>query len=239
MKIWSTKHNHQVIHLNRTGSNCYLVRNGSHFLMIDTGWAIQWEDREEVLNLTGVNSELLDALILTHAHYDHAGLAARIKRQYDAPVIAHRLEAPLLKKGRAQFPKGSLILTQWILKKLEYVPAINVGYRPVEPDILVDETLDLEDIGFNVRIIHTPGHSAGSISVIVDNEIALVGDAMFGVKADSIFPPIADDPRQMVTTWRKLLETGANLYLPGHGGEVSRHLLQSEWEKYQEIYQIQ
>jgi hydroxyacylglutathione hydrolase len=60
-------------------------------------------------------------------------------------------------------------------------------YTPADCDILVEERYDLNDLGFKGYIIHTPGHSPGSISVILENEIAIVGDTLFGVSENQYF----------------------------------------------------
>jgi glyoxylase-like metal-dependent hydrolase (beta-lactamase superfamily II) len=101
--------------------------------------------------------------------------------------------------------------------------------------LLTNET---NEFGFNAFVMHTPGHSPGSISVIIDNEIAIVGDAMFGVFRNSVFPPFADDLKQMVLSWGKLLETECTSFLPGHGTEKNRGLLQRQFEKYKARYKL-
>jgi hydroxyacylglutathione hydrolase len=85
-------------------------------------------------------------------------------------------------------------------------------------------------------LINTEGHSPGSISIIVDNEVAVAGDAMFGVFKNSIFPPYADNPAEMVKSWKKLLNTGCKIFLPGHGNEIKRERLKKEYEKYKSRY---
>jgi hypothetical protein len=55
------------------------------------------------------------------------------------------------------------------------------------------------------------------MSLIVDNEIALVGDVMFGVFNWSVFPPFADDVPTLEKSWGKLAKSGCKMYLPGHG----------------------
>jgi len=105
------------------------------------------------------------------------------------------------------------------------------GYQPFHPDILVQGNHDLYSFEIDIKIIETEGHSLDSISIIVDNEIAIVGDAMFGVFKNSIFPPYADDTVAMIKSWGKLLESKCNLFLPGHGKEVKRELLQKEYDK--------
>lgn len=81
-------------------------------------------------------------------------------------------------------------------------------------------------------LIHTPGHTAGSMSLIVDNEIALVGDAMFGVFNWSVFPSFADDILVFEKSWGKLAKTGCKMYLPGYGTGNSRELLLKQCNKY-------
>ncbi|MDT8393214.1 MAG: hypothetical protein RQ761_05190 [Bacteroidales bacterium] len=74
--------------------------------------------------------------------------------------------------------------------------------------------------------------TADSLSVIVDNEIAIVGDALFGISRRSVMPPFANDRALMVKSWHKLLETGCNIFLPGHGSEVDRILLEYSYNRY-------
>jgi glyoxylase-like metal-dependent hydrolase (beta-lactamase superfamily II) len=83
-----------------------------------------------------------------------------------------------------------------------------------------------------IKIIETPGHSVDSISILVDNEVAIVGDAMFGIFKKSIFPPYADDTAKMIESWGKLLHTDCQIFLPGHGRAIKRILLQKEYDKY-------
>lgn len=106
-------------------------------------------------------------------------------------------------------------------------------YESADPDILVGEKLDLDIFGLNSYIIHSLGHSKGSMCIIIDDDgIALVGDTMFGVFGNSIFPPFADDVEIMIENWKKLLETGCKLFLSGHGKVISRELLGKQYIKH-------
>jgi glyoxylase-like metal-dependent hydrolase (beta-lactamase superfamily II) len=111
-------------------------------------------------------------------------------------------------------------------------------YPVVEGNLLVEEQYDLNPLGFNAYIMHTPGHTVGSISVIVDHEIAIVGDAMFGVFRNSVFPPFISDTQAMVRSWKKLLDTGCEIYLPSHGREIPRELLHKEYVRYQKKFGV-
>jgi glyoxylase-like metal-dependent hydrolase (beta-lactamase superfamily II) len=121
----------------------------------------------------------------------------------------------------------------WLLGKTG--PAPRLRCPPCRPDILVDDELSLADFGFNARIVYTPGHSPGSQSVIVDGEIALVGDAMFGIVPGSAFPPFASDVPLLVDSWGKLLVTGCRLFLPAHGTANSRLLVQRDFDKFRGV----
>ena len=80
---------------------------------------------------------------------------------------------------------NSLEMLKWGGKNL----VSRYNYRSVDPDVEVDKTFCLNEFGIDAYIIHTPGHSPGSLSVVVDDEVALVGDTVFGVFRGSVFPP--------------------------------------------------
>ena len=96
-------------------------------------------------------------------------------------MIVHRTEGSFLARGEAIIPRGTNLLGRLLIDRLGKKLAPRLKCPPCRPDILVDDALSLADFGFTARIVHTPGHSPGSQSVIVDDEIALVGDAMFGI----------------------------------------------------------
>lgn len=92
-----------------------------------------------------------------------------------------------------------------------------MDFDPCKADIEIENKFDLTPFGLDAYLLPTPGHSQGCISLVVNNEIAIVGDAMFGIFKGSIFPPFADDTELMVVSWGKLLDTGCDLFLPAHG----------------------
>jgi glyoxylase-like metal-dependent hydrolase (beta-lactamase superfamily II) len=133
-------------------------------------------------------------------------------------------------------PHGTFWITELIAATGRLIGKSKFGYEPFQPDILITGDYNLDVEGVNIKITETTGHSDDSVSIIVDNEIAVVGDAMLGVYRNSVFPPFADDVLKMLVSWNKLLETDCNIFLPGHGKEISRELLQNEFEKYERKY---
>ena len=112
----------------------------------------------------------------------------------------------------------------------------NQSITPVEPDfVITDEETSLQSAGFPFTVLHTPGHTAGSLSLI-DKSVsrAYVGDTMFNIPVLSgrkYHPPFADIPAAIAGSWKKLLNTGVSYFYPAHGKRISRYRLESELKK--------
>ncbi len=239
MKIWTTKSGHQVFRVLKGRCNVFLVYNGSNYFMVDTGGRLQWDSLFNSLDALAINEKVLQAVIMTHTHFDHAENAAKIKEYYKPSFYVHQSEAAYLEKGDSPLPGGSLVITRWFTNQLAGRPGMRFPYQPVIPDIMVEDSCNMDSTGFNAVIMHTPGHSSGSLSVIVDGEIAIVGDTMWGLTENAVFPPFADQPRLLVESWRKLLETGCRLFLPAHGSERKRSLVEKQFQRFKVIYDLE
>jgi hydroxyacylglutathione hydrolase len=228
MKSWKTKGGCIITQVLSGRSNVYLLASGTKNILIDTSMGYMWKKLEK--RLTRLKDPGIDCLILTHTHKDHAGNSCRIKKKYNATVIVHKDEALNLIAGSTKIPDGTNSVTRLLVKMLTRPFASFFNYEPCNYDVLAGEFYDLKDFGINGYIMHTPGHTAGSVSVVVDDEIALVGDTMFGIFGWSVFPPFADDPVQMINSWGKLLKTGCPVFLPSHGSAKGRELVQRDYE---------
>jgi hydroxyacylglutathione hydrolase len=227
-KSWTTRKGQTVDQILDGRSNVYLVLHGDKRMLVDTGREAGRKNLVKILAARGIES--LDAIVLTHTHFDHAENAAFLQRRYGAKVIVHKAEAERLKRGESPLPAGTFFFTKAMVRLASAVGRKAPAYDPCHPDVAVNEASDLAVPG--CRLLHTPGHSPGSISVIVEDQIALVGDAMFGVFPHGIFPPFADDIRLMVSSWSSLLETGCQLFLPGHGTANHRGLVEEAYARY-------
>lgn len=231
MKKWTTTNGMIIYQVLMGRSNSFLVSSNDNFMLIDTGRSSSWGKLSTNLDeILGENK--LFCLILTHTHFDHTENAAKIKEKYESKIIVHKNEAAYLENGKSPLPKGTNILTKILINSIGKKMESRYSYESTHFDILVDEKFDLNVFGFQAYILHTPGHSSGSISIIIDDELAIVGDAMFGVFKWSIFPPFADNVQLMTESWEKLLKTNCSTYLPGHGAEISLNLLKKQFFKY-------
>jgi len=235
MRQWITKNGEIVTQLLGGRSNVFLLAHNDRFIVVDTSPGYRWKKLDR--RLKSLNISKIDYLLLTHTHFDHAGSSERLRQSYDAKVFVHKSEAGYLTSGNNPPVYGTNRYTRTIVRILAKAFLKKVKYQPCSCDCIVDSSFDLSESGFNAGIIHTPGHSPGSMSLIVNNEIAIVGDCMFGVFKTSAFPPFAYDPKQMVESWGKLLDTGCTTFLPSHGREKNREQLLNDYNKYNKIFE--
>ncbi len=229
MKIWITKNGNRIVQVLGGRNNVFLLLNGERKMLIDTGIRLFRKKLQRKLSQLGVCR--IDLLVLTHSHFDHAGNARWIRERYHAPVIIHRDEASALETGTFILPRGTSAIPRFLINSLAVWLARRLSCEPCPCDLMADERFDLMDYGFDAYILHTPGHSPGSVSIIADNEIAMVGDTLFGIFRGSVFPPFASDASQLVHSWGKLLMTGCKTFLPSHGSANGRQLVEKDYKR--------
>lgn len=230
MNHWKTRNGIEIFQVLNTRSNSYLVSSENIKILVDTGRESSLSRLWKNIRSLNLNPENIDFLILTHTHYDHCQNASIIKQQANCKILMSQHEAEFSEHGFTPLPKGTFPIARLIVNLGKRIGQKRFGYRPFIPDVMVADELDLRT--FNISIISTAGHSKGSVSIIVDHEIAIVGDAMLGVFKKSIFPPFADNVNEMINSWGRLLETRCLTFLPGHGKEIKRELLRTEYDEY-------
>ena len=212
-------------------SNAYLVSSSGLVLLIDTGCSKNLDPLEQALILNKHQFTDIDYIIVTHSHYDHVEHLAEIKEKSGAKIVAHRDAVDNLKKGHTPFPKGTMLPFKIISNTGNRFFSSGGRFTPVEPDIVIEDDYDLSTPEFSVNIIHTPGHTSGSICVIINNESAIVGDTLFNVIPGTVYPPFANDENELIKSWKKLLDTGCSVFYPGHGKPFLREKFRKCFEK--------
>jgi len=210
-------------------SNAYLVANGRKAILIDCGMKKKEKKILAALKQLQLSPEDIRLIILTHTHYDHAGSIKALQQITGAKILVHKAEARCLKQGYCAFPKG----TMWFPKIMSAIGrALNkwVGrYKPVAPDIVIAKRFDLQPYGIDGYVLPTPGHTAGSLSVVIEKNHAVVGDTLFNIFKHSVYPPYANDQEILLKSWKKLLESGCEYFYPGHGKPFTRERLQKTY----------
>lgn len=239
MKIWKTKEKNEIFQVLDGRTNCYFIPTDQGNILIDAGMRSAYNSLKKHIKSMHLVNENVDFLVLTHTHFDHCQNAAAVKKDNNCRIAVGKMEAGLASKGYTPIPQGTFNFTRMLNRLGNMMFSGSFGYDPFTADILVEESYNLMSGDINVVLISTGGHSVGSISVIIDDDIAIVGDAMIGVFEDSIIPPFADNIPDMIGSWHKLLQTGCRVFLPGHGHEISRDLLQKHYDKYSVKYAVE
>ena len=227
VKRYKTAKGTEIILVQGGRSNVFLVTDGNIYILVDSGPAFM---RSRLIrNIEKLGITRIDYLVLTHAHFDHAANAAVIKTRFGARVIIHDCEADLLSLGDNPVIKGTNPFTKMLVRLLEKPLKEKLKYDPCKADILVKEKMSLGDSDIKADILPVPGHTPGSMSLIVDDELALVGDAVFGVFPNSVMPTFGGDKKEIVKSWERLLDTGCSWFFPSHGTPVNRALLEGKF----------
>lgn len=238
MKLWKTKPKNEIFQVLSGRNNCFLIPSEKGNILIDTGLEFAYSSLRKHIEALHLATGKIDYLILTHTHFDHCRNARTIQEEFGSQIVLGEEEADFVKNGYTPIPKGTIPFTKFLVNIGNILGSSWFSYKPFSADIRVGDYFNLMDGDLKIDLISTPGHSDGSISVIVDDEIALVGDVMLNIFGDAIFPPFADDIPEMIRSWEKLLNSSCRLFLPGHRKEISRELLEQEYQKYTQKYHI-
>ena len=229
MKTWSTSSGIKLVQILSGRSNVFLITNNQKYILVDTSAEFMWKTLQK--RLDSLHVKQIDLLILTHTHFDHAANACRIKEKYESAVIIHQSETRFLTTGENILPTGTNIFAKSLVKLFAKQFISIARFSPCNYDIIFDDFFALADYSINGYLIHTPGHTQGSISVIIDNEIALVGDTMFGIFWWTVFPPFAADQDLLINSWGKLLKTNCKVFIPSHGSANKRYLVEKDYAR--------
>jgi glyoxylase-like metal-dependent hydrolase (beta-lactamase superfamily II) len=196
------------------GANSYLVLADDNAAVIDTGLPGNEKRIVEYAKRVSVEATRIQYIILTHPDIDHSGSVAGLKSLTGAKVAIHEADAPRLAGEKK-------------LKEIRGAAGVLLGaagvfmrFTPVKPDILLKDS----DRITGLIVIHTPGHTDGSISLYRENDAIFVGDAL---RTDSEGRPslssgsMTANMAQARESARKISTYQYDVLLPGHGPPIT------------------
>lgn len=214
-------------------TNYYLIPCNDGFLLIDAGWNGLLRVFLEKLHSIGIAPVQIKYNPFNSSHHDHAAIVQELRKMTEAKLIVHKEQLPYLKAGFTDYKKlkqyNKLL---WIIDRISR-PFIKYQYRPIDfdaADVIVDSDIDdvsLRNIGVQGKIVLTPGHSHDSISVLLDNGNAYIGDLAMNMNSMKLlgkapFPIEAEDYLQVNQSLRKLVNLGVTLFYPSHGEVITQ-----------------
>lgn len=193
--------------------NAYLIPGNRHVL-VDPGPPGTAGELLEQLSRHRVSLGDIGLIVVTHGHPDQFGSAAQFKEWTQAQLAVHELDAEYVSFGTVPTIKpvsrmGTLFKSMLTIKP----PA-------VEPDIMLHEGDKLGRYAGKGKVIETPGHTAGSISILLPDGMCIIGDlVMRGLRAGTpSMPWFAEDVSEVRNSLQKIVSAGARTLLATHGG---------------------
>ncbi len=196
------------------GVNCYLLRAGDGFILVDTGFAPKRADLEQALTRAGCRPGNLKLILLTHGDMDHAGNCAYLHKLYGAPVGMHRDDVGMVEHNdmgwnRKAKPDRVAIVFRVMLTFFRNSPPIET----FTPDLYVEDGQDLAPYGAAAQVLHLPGHSKGSIGVLTADGGLMCGDLIYNLPGFGLI----DDLPSHTASLKKLRAYPVQTLYPGHG----------------------
>lgn len=197
--------------------NVYLVVDGRQGALIDAGYADDGSVQARLEYLRGIPELKLAYIVLTHHHIDHASGAPRLRQATGARICLHPREDRVLRDFRENAPQdlppaGSLE---------ERVRGFRWEAAQATADRLVEDGDTIAVGGVTIEVVHTPGHTLGSICLYLREERALfTGDTVLGLGTVAIAPPPHGDMGLYLQSLERLKGYDAALLCPGHGPPV-------------------
>lgn len=204
-------------------SSSYLIEKSKRLFLVDTGFLGFHRDILRTIGHIGRKPDDLKLVILTHGHLDHCGGLKGLRERTNCLVGCHPLDAPGVAGGGKTVSPG---LTK-PGKFLEFLSAISLPFfwnKGVRPDLYLTDGASLSEYGLPARIIHTPGHTAGHISVLLEDGRAITGDLVLGKTLFCRQPSsgsMALSPGDVRFSWSKIIKSGAQRLFPAHGDSFS------------------
>jgi glyoxylase-like metal-dependent hydrolase (beta-lactamase superfamily II) len=192
----------------------YLLRGESGAVLVDAG---EKATPERVRELAG--NVPVRLVLLTHAHFDHMATAGMISRTLRVPIALHPADRPLLMDGYAQAMNNRGLpgrILRFFSQRMVKRMVRRMGLMDFTPTIDLEDGMSLAEYGVDAVVIALPGHTAGSVGVLVNGRELLVGDAMMHMLR--ITPAlIFENERDMLWSVERIRSSRARRVYVGHG----------------------
>lgn len=198
----------------------YLIETAEALFLVDGGMAGTGHNILKRIAEIGRRPEELLFALVTHAHADHFGGLAAVQDASECAIICHPSHATTVRTGGNIVSPGLTVFGK-IYERIANAALPKLTLPKLRRVVTVEDGTDLHSMGLPGRVLYTPGHSSGDLTLVLDDGSAFVGDLVQGHRISEVTPPefsiMAVDEPAMFASWRVLLKSGAKVLYPGHG----------------------
>jgi glyoxylase-like metal-dependent hydrolase (beta-lactamase superfamily II) len=209
-------------------TNWYLVEDGDRVTVVDAGVPASWESFRGMLGRIGRSPDDVDAVVLTHAHFDHVGFAERARRELGVPVWVHENDVPLTKhpwRYDHERPRSYYFATQVKAAPIVATFLRNRAFWPAPIAEVNRYSTGTLPVAGSPRVVFTPGHTLGQCALhFPDRDAVIVGDAFVTLDPYTartgprvVARAATADSERALSSLDALAETGAKTAFVGHG----------------------
>lgn len=195
--------------------NCFIIETAADLYLIDT---LEPGNAWRILRKCEKTGKRLKLIIITHAHFDHYGNAALIRKRTGAKIAIHRLDADTIRRGESEI---KYVFFGGVLGKL-LIPYQNIIWKTpeTEPDIIFEDGCHLNDFGLNAVMLHLPGHTSGHSGLLLESKYIFVSDLVVIQPFPMIQCYYSNDWNQLLESFNRLKQLKPDLVFPGYGKPV-------------------
>jgi glyoxylase-like metal-dependent hydrolase (beta-lactamase superfamily II) len=215
-------------------TNWFLVEDGGRITVIDTGVPTSWNSLLEALQALEHTVQDIQAVVLTHGHFDHIGFAERARSELGTPIWLHTNDVPIAQHPR-QYAHAMSRLPYLLNPKSLPIAASLIATRafwprPIAEVARFDESVDSLSVPGSPKVLFTPGHTLGHCAFhFPDRDVLIAGDAIVtldpytGEPGPQVVSGAATaDPERALASLDVIADTQASLLLTGHGEPWAR-----------------
>lgn len=200
-------------------ANLYLLDSKNGVVIVDTGFGNAAPLVLQKLQELKRAPREVRLIFLTHAHMDHVGSAAALRRLTGAPIALHNADSLKARAGKHNMPNGRGP-TGKVLEHTFNGLHLKFRFEAFEPDLCLNEGDTLRDFGLNARVVQTAGHTLGSLSLLLPERVMLVGDAVIN-QFRVAMPLYGEDTALAYDSLRKIAALRPRTIYSGHGEPFS------------------
>lgn len=200
-------------------SNITYLKSGEYNILVDTGTGLFADDIESDLKKIGCSFKEITDVILTHSHIDHIGGLVPLLDVSDPKIHLHKAEANRINSGDMSMTLADTF-------------GANLPSMKIEGILQEGQKLDFEDL--TLKVLHTPGHSAGSSCFQIEGTgVMITGDTLFagGSFGRVDFPD--GSPKLIVESLKRLSDIDFQIAIPGHNQIIHQNASISAAKSYE------